>query len=80
MNLPNTTDMIKLMKYYKKEAEQARLDEYIHLNSPLSLLKVGKSVSLPLRTPRVPFSFDAGLTLHRSCAFYHVLRNSARKS
>ena len=28
MNLPNTTDMIKLMKYYKKEAEQARLDEH----------------------------------------------------
>ena len=28
MNLPNTTDMIKLMNYYKKEAEQARLDEY----------------------------------------------------
>ncbi len=28
MNFPNTTDMIKLMKYYKKEAEQARLDEY----------------------------------------------------
>ena len=29
MNFPNTTDMIRLMKYYKKVSEQATLDEHI---------------------------------------------------